>query len=214
MLEELTLSETEMHAIFTPARSSRVPATHPPLIFSLLAASLARLAICCSARYWLALFLLDRRRLCRWVGDGGGGPEHGHMSLTSVKDPFLQVLERIADLVRSQLSAAASSAVAGPCRAVVVVGGFAQQPFLQRYLTAAIQEEGGVPVVFPESPGAAVVEGSVIYGASRRVVLRCAVLRCAVLCCAVQCAAEDEAAGADTSSGCFERVVGLLGGGC
>lgn len=66
-------------------------------------------------------------------------------------------------LIRSQLRDAASTASAGPCRAIVVVGGFAQQPFLQRWLTVEFEDEG-VPVVFPEQPGLAVVEGSVLYG--------------------------------------------------
>lgn len=72
------------------------------------------------------------------------------------------MLERIAELIEAQLAASAS---AGACRAIVAVGGFAQQPFLQRALTVEFLEDGGIPVVFPENPGVAVVEGAVIYGA-------------------------------------------------
>lgn len=89
------------------------------------------------------------------------------LSETQMADIFMPVLDRIVQLVRAQLRDAAAAG-ASPCRAIVVVGGFAGNPFLQRRLTCEFEgeEDDAAPkVVFPENPGVAVVEGSVLYGA-------------------------------------------------
>ncbi|KAH7411293.1 Hsp70 family protein-like protein [Cadophora sp. MPI-SDFR-AT-0126] len=85
------------------------------------------------------------------------------LSYTDLQKVFDPVIEEITKLVRQQIREAKDKKGAVIDR-VILVGGFAESPYLHKTLTEWCRDNGGISLMCPEHPQAAVVLGAALRG--------------------------------------------------